>query len=99
LRPRERSRALRIMLGRSDWSPALVDALEHGQAKISELALDQKQALSTHPDRKIAERARVMLERGGGLPDPDRQKVLDRLAPLLTVGGDSARGKVVFQEQ
>ncbi len=99
LRPRERSRALRIMLGRSDWSPALVDALERGQAKISELALDQKQALSAHPDRKIAERARVLLERGGGLPDPDRQKVLDRLTPLLKEGGDSARGKVVFQEQ
>ncbi len=99
LRPRERSRALRIMLGRADWSPALVDALERGQAAISELALDQKQALSTHPDRKIAERAKQLLAKGGGLPDPDRQKVLDRLTPLLKDGGDSTRGKVVFQEQ
>ncbi len=99
LRPRERSRAMRLMLGRSDWSPALVDALERDQAKISELALDQKQALSAHPDRAIAARARRLLERGGGLPDPDRQKVLDRLGPLLKEGGDSVRGKVVFQEQ
>ena len=76
------------MLGRSDWSPALVNALEHGQAKISELALDQKQSLSTHPDKKIAKHPRVLLPRGGGLPDPDRQKVLDRLAPLLKEGGD-----------
>jgi putative heme-binding domain-containing protein len=99
LRPRERSRALRLLLGRSDWNPALVDALEQEKARISELALDQKQALSVHPDRKIAERVKRLLERGGGLPDPDRQKVLDRLAPLLTEGGDSTRGKVVFQEQ
>jgi uncharacterized protein len=99
LRPRERSRVLRLMLGRSDWSPALVDALEHDQARISELALDQKQALSTHPDKSIAARAKVLLAKGGGLPDPDRQKVLDRLAPLLKEGGDSTRGKVVFQEQ
>ncbi len=99
LRPRERSRGLRIMLGRADWSPALVDALENGKAQISELALDQKQALSVHPDQKIAERAKALLAKGGGLPDPDRQKVLDRLTPLLKEGGDSVRGKVVFQEQ
>ncbi len=99
LRPRERSRGLRIMLGRADWCPALVDALENGKAQISELALDQKQALSVHPDQKIAERAKVLLAKGGGLPDPDRQKVLDRLTPLLKEGGDSVRGKVVFQEQ
>ena len=77
------------MLGRADWSPALVDALENGQAQISELALDQKQALAAHPDQKIAERARRLLARGGGLPDPDRQKVIDRLAPLLKEGGDA----------
>ena len=71
----------------------------NGQAQISELALDQKQALSTHPDTKIAARAKQLLAKGGGLPDPDRQKVLDRLTPLLKEGGDSARGKVVFQEQ
>ncbi len=99
LRPRERSRALRLLLGRSDWSPALVDALEHEQAKISELALDQKQALQAHPDAKIAERAKRLLAKGGGLPDPDRQKLVDRLVPLLEKGGDSVRGKVVFQEQ
>jgi uncharacterized protein len=99
LRPRERSRALRLMLGRSEWAPALVDALEHDQARISELALDQKQALSTHPDKNIAARAKVLLAKGGGLPDADRQKVLDRLTPLLKEGGDSTRGKVVFQEQ
>jgi putative heme-binding domain-containing protein len=99
LRPRERSRALRLMLGRSEWAPALVDALEHDKARISELALDQKQALQTHPDKNIAARAKVLLEKGGGLPDADRQKVLDRLIPLLKEGGDSIRGKVVFQEQ
>jgi putative heme-binding domain-containing protein len=87
------------MLGRSDWSPSLVDALEHDQARISELALDQKQALSMHPDKKIAERAKALLAKGGGLPDPDRQKVLDRLTPLVNEGGDSTRGKVVFEEQ
>jgi putative heme-binding domain-containing protein len=97
--PAVRARVLRIMLGRADWSPALVEALERNRVQVSELALDQKQALSTHPNREIAERAKKLLARGGGLPDPDRQKVLEKLAPLLKEGGDPARGKLVFVQQ
>jgi len=99
LGPGARARALRVMLGRSDWSPALVAALERNQARISELALDQKQALVTHPNREIAARVGRLLAQGGGLPDPDRQQVLDRLAPLVKEGGDVARGKTVFIQQ
>ena len=99
LRPRERSRALRIMLGRSDWSPALVDALERGQAKISELALDQKQALSTHPDRKSPNEPSVARARAAACPTPTARKCSTASRRLLKEGGDTARGKVVFQEQ
>jgi len=99
LSPGMRARVLRVLLGRSEWSPALVEALERKQAQISELALDQKQALASHPNRGIAARARRLLAEGGGLPDPDRQQVLDRLAPLVKEGGDVARGKTVFVQQ
>jgi uncharacterized protein len=99
LSPAVRSHVVKLLLGHSDWSPALVDAIENDQVKISELALDQKQALAAHPNRDIAARASQLLARGGGLPDPDRQKVLDRLLPLLKEGGDVAKGKLVFQEQ
>ncbi len=44
-------------------------------------------------------RAKRLLERGGGLPDPDRQRVIDRLAPLLKEGGAAARGRIVFEQQ
>jgi uncharacterized protein len=99
LAPSVRARVLRALLGRTDWIPALVDALERNEARVSELALDQKQALASHPNRDVAARARKLLAQGGGLPDPDRQKVLDRLGPLLEEGGDPAHGKVVYQQQ
>ncbi|HKI19170.1 MAG TPA: c-type cytochrome, partial [Isosphaeraceae bacterium] len=99
LAPSARAAALRTLLGRSDWVPAFVGALETGQARLSELALDQKQALASHPNREIAERVKRLLAQGGGLPDPDRQKVIDRLAPELRTGGDPARGKLVFSQQ
>ncbi|MGO9464326.1 MAG: PVC-type heme-binding CxxCH protein [Isosphaeraceae bacterium] len=99
LAPGTRAVALRTLLGRSDWIPAFVGALEAGQARLSELALDQKQALAAYPNREIAERVKRLLAQGGGLPDPDRQKVIDRLTPELSKGGDPARGKLVFQQQ
>ena len=86
LSPGVRSRVLRILLGRSDWVPALVGWLEQDPARLSELALDQKQALAAHPNRDIAARAKKLLASGGGLPDRDRQLVIDRLAPSSSKG-------------
>jgi uncharacterized protein len=94
-----RSRVLKALLGRSDWVSAFVESLEHDPARLSELALDQKQALAAHPNREIAARAQKLLEHGGGLPDPDRQLVIDRLSAQLEQGGDAARGKLVYQQQ
>jgi uncharacterized protein len=99
LTPSVRSRVIRALLGRADWSPDLLATLEKDPALLSQLALDQKQALASHPNRGIAERAKKLLAQGGGLPDPDRQQVIDRIAPLVKQGGDSARGKLVYQQQ
>jgi putative membrane-bound dehydrogenase-like protein len=97
--PTIRPAALRVLLGRGEWTAALLDAIEHGQVRMAELALDQQQALTRHPNRPIARRAQRLIAQGGGLPDPDRQKVIDAMAPTLLQGGDPARGKLVFQQQ
>jgi putative membrane-bound dehydrogenase-like protein len=97
LTPAVRPTAVRVVLARADWSRALLDAMDEGKVAMSELSLDQKQALNTHPNRAIARRARALLARGGGLPNPDRQKVVDQLTPLTLRTGDAAAGKVVFK--
>jgi len=99
LTPAVRSVALRVLLARSDWTIPLLDAIEQGKVQLTDLSLDQKQALANHPSRRLAERARVLLAAGGGLPSADRQKVLDELKPLTEVKGDAAAGKVVFKNQ
>jgi putative heme-binding domain-containing protein len=99
LTPGVRPAALRALVGRGEWTDALLDAAERGKVRLAELSLDQKQALASHPDRRLAERARKLLAGGGGLPDPDRQKVIEELAPKVLRGGDAARGKVVFVDQ
>jgi putative heme-binding domain-containing protein len=86
------------LLGRADWTAVLLEGFEGGKARLDQLTLDQKQTLAAHPDRRIAARAKALLGRGG-LPDPDRQQVVDELAPVVLRGGDAARGKLVFQQQ
>lgn len=99
LAPTARAVGLRSLLRRADWTGALLEAMEKGDVLVGELTLDQKQSLATHPQRDLAERARALLARGGGLPSADRQKVLDELLPVTHKTGDAARGKEVFKAQ
>jgi putative membrane-bound dehydrogenase-like protein len=99
LTPAVRQSALGVLLSRSDWTTSLLNAIQAGKLQLADLSLDQKQALTSHPDRQIANRARRLLEAGGSLPNPDRQKVLDELKPLTEARGDAAAGKLVFKSQ
>jgi putative membrane-bound dehydrogenase-like protein len=99
LTPAVRPAALHVLLARADWTEALLGALEKGSVQLVELSLDQKQALAAHPSKAVAERARALLSRGGGLPSPDRDKVVKEWLPLTKKTGDAAAGKVVFKNQ
>lgn len=97
--PAIRPTALRVLLSRADWSDALLDGIDKGIVQPGELSLDQKQSLSMHPNRKLAERAKSILSRGGGLPNPDRLVVLTKLTPLTEERGDAVTGKEIFKKQ
>ena len=76
-----------------------MNGVDEGSIRLADLSLDQKQALAAHPDAAIATRAKALLAKGGGLPDADRQKVIDALASKVLARGDASKGKVVFKEQ
>jgi uncharacterized protein len=99
LTPAVRQNALRVLLSRNDWTTSLLNAIQNGKLQLADLSLDQKQALANHPDRQIANRSRRLLEAGGSLPNPDRQKVLDELLPLAKQDGNPVAGKLVFKSQ
>ena len=71
--PNLRQTAIRILLSRTIWTEALIASLENNKLRISELSLDQKQALLQTGNKKITDKAKVILARGGGLPNADRQ--------------------------
>ena len=97
--PAARKASILALLGKTDWTGALVSGIEKGKVAMSLLSLDQSQALAAHPDSKIAERAKALLARGGGLPDPDREKVIQALSPVVMKGGDASRGKEIFKKE
>ncbi|MBW8884392.1 MAG: c-type cytochrome, partial [Planctomycetia bacterium] len=99
LTPAVRQNALRVLMSHNDWTTSLLNAVQNGKLQLADLSLDQKQALANHPDRQIANRARRVLEAGGSLPNPDRQKVLDEFLQLTKEQGDPAAGKLVFKNQ
>ena len=82
LTPTVRKSAIQTALTRPDWSSALIDAIEQGTVQLSELSLDQQQKLARHPDPKAKATAKMLLERGGALPNADRAKVLEALMPI-----------------
>ena len=96
LPPTLRPAAMRIILAGPAATKAYLDAVEAGTMRFDMLALDQKTALAAHPDKTIADRAKKLLAAGGGLPDPNRQKVIDELHPVLAKVGDVANGKAMF---
>jgi putative membrane-bound dehydrogenase-like protein len=96
LSPANRTAALRTVLGRPESAKAFLDAVEAGTLRFDMLALDQKTALAAHPNAAIATRAKKLLASGGGLPDADRQKVIDGLHPILAKVGDVGNGKKMF---
>lgn len=98
LTPSVRPIAIRLLLSRTDWTKSFLDGLEEGKLQLGELSLDQKQALGSHVDRSIRNRAKPLLAKSGGLPNPDRQKVVEELLPLTRVTGDAVAGKAVFKK-
>lgn len=99
LTPQVREAAVRTVLANRDWAAKLVERLEKGTVSLGDIPIVERIKLTDHPDRAVRDRAKKMLAAGGGLPNADRQKVIDEILPVVKAGGDAARGKLVFKEQ
>lgn len=97
LTPAGKRALVKVMLTRQDWLPAFFEGMNQGLISASDLSLEQRQALLQISDRRLAALARKALSRTGGLPDPDRQKVIDSLLAVTRQKGSVEAGKAVFQ--
>jgi len=97
--PPVRETAVRTVLANRDWATRLVERLEKRQLNLGDVPITERTKLTEHPDRGVRDRAKKILAAGGGLPNADRQRVIDEILPVVRAGGDAARGKLVFKEQ
>lgn len=93
-----KQQALELLMRRPEWTRSLLIAVQSGDVAVSELAADQVQRLSTHPNQELAHQARNVLTRSGALPNPDRQRVIEQMLPAIQHAGDVSRGKAVFEK-
>jgi len=98
LPPAVREAAFRLAVNNKAWTPVLVERLEQGRIQLTDLALVERNRLTELPDKKLRERAKKLISAGGGLPNADRQKVIDEVLPVVLAGGDATNGKAIFKE-
>jgi len=98
LTPAARTAGIGVLLSRPSSTRSLLKSIETRGVLLSELSLDQKQALMSHPDRELRRSAERILASGGAMPDANRQQVLTRLMPTTQASGDAANGKLVFKK-
>lgn len=96
--PTAKQAAIRALLTRPANAVAFLDAVDGGALQLGELSLEQKRSLSEHPEKSIRDRARKMLAAGGGLPNADRQKVVEELTPLTRQKGNVEAGLAMFKK-
>lgn len=96
--PQVKSNAIGVLLSKSAWTKALLAAAEDRAFDLNELSLEQKQSLQSHPDEPLRAQAEELLAMDGGLPDADREKVLQSLMHLTEATGDATRGVEVFKK-
>jgi putative membrane-bound dehydrogenase-like protein len=96
LTPASQRVALNLLLRKSAWTPALLDAIEKGTVNAKDLATEQWQSLRNNPDRQLAARAATLEQTTGRAPNPDKKKLVDALLPKVKGKGDVAHGKEVF---
>lgn len=95
LSPRLRSQAAEALLARGGRVPALLDAIEAGQFKASDLEPARVQQLLAQPDAAVRARATALL---GTAKPGQRQEVVETYRPALSMAGDAAAGKRHFQK-
>lgn len=93
--PARRAQVVELLLRRDDGTRAILAALDEKQIDPSEIDAPARQRLRTHKDVAVRARAEKILT---DAVSPDRQKVIDDFRSALTLKGDAAKGRAVFEK-
>ena len=93
--PTVRRAAIGVLLRRSEWALAMLDAVEKKKIERTDIAPEYWAQLRRNRDRRVGGRANRLANEGAEV-SADRAAIVERLLPLAKQRGDAARGKEVF---
>jgi len=91
--PKAKDAALTALVAREDRIRALLDAVQKGTVKATELSASQVQSLAQHKNRAIATLAKTSL---ASVIPPSRAEVAAKFAPAIELRGDAKRGETHY---
>ena len=94
--PASRAQAILVLLSRPETTNDLLKALQERKLSRDDLSLSQQQGLLGHPTPDTRKLAEKVLSGSGGLPSPDREKVLANLMHVTKSSGNVERGKAIY---
>jgi putative membrane-bound dehydrogenase-like protein len=89
--------AFDLLISRSEWTNAFLDAAEAQKVKISILGPASIFRLRTHPNKEIARRSNAMLDKLRK-PATNKDALIAQLTPLVTKPGNAEHGKELFTQ-
>jgi putative heme-binding domain-containing protein len=93
--PTVRRTVIAVLMRRSEWAMALLDAIQKEKIRKTDLAPEHWSQLKQNPNRTIAGRAERLAEINNSI-SADREEIVKKLLPLTKEKGDPVRGKEVF---
>ncbi|MCI0745471.1 MAG: ThuA domain-containing protein [Verrucomicrobia subdivision 3 bacterium] len=96
LTPAVRRGAIAVLMRRSEWAMALLEAVQRERIHKTDLAPEHWSQLKQNPNRAVARRAERLAEITSTAISTDREEIVKKLLPLAKEKGDPARGKEVF---
>jgi putative membrane-bound dehydrogenase-like protein len=99
LSARARERAFRHLIGRPEWTRSLLDAIEAGDVRATDLGPIRLHRLRHHAHEATAQRAVSVLERFAKSGDGDMDALIAKLLPEVEgPAGDLERGRELFAQ-
>lgn len=93
--PAVRATMLGTLLSRTLWTHSILDSLESGQIKASQISPQSWQRLRLHASDEIKQRANLLAD---SQVASDRQSLVEQYEAALTLGGDDIRGRMHFEK-
>ena len=93
--PAVRRAAISVLMRRSEWTTALLDAVQGDVIAGTDLAPEHWSQLKQNPNRRVARRAERLSEINTDV-SADREEIVKQLLPLAQKKGDPKLGREIF---